>query len=116
MLERIEQPERWWCRSHWSRLVSRNRLEGQIGIGGNTAQFLANSTVSRAALISAFTTRTSMRSAARCPPFQAFLATLARPSGLTGPVACCHGFQVLISSDCLALRSVVQPLTMVCLQ
>ena len=50
------------------------------------------------------------------PPLNLFLLTRALPSGLRGPVDCSHGFQVRISSACLALRSGVQPLAMMSFQ
>jgi len=66
------------------------------------------STRSRPALTSAFTRRDSSRSISQCPPVQALRDALALPSGVLGPVACFHGFQVRISSACLRLRSGVQ--------
>jgi hypothetical protein len=73
-------------------------------------------TRSRPALTSAFTMRVSFRMVARCPPVQAFRDALAFPSGVRGPLACSHGFQVRISCACRALRSGVQPFSMVFLQ
>ena len=90
--------------------------------GYNTVPFGADhqrgmtSTKSRPALTSAFTMRVSSRSICRCPPFQAFLDAVALPSGVTGPVARVHGFQVPISSACRARRSGVQLLAMLHLQ
>ena len=74
------------------------------------------STRSRPALTSAFTRRDSSRSIFQCPPRQAFLDALALPSGVRGPVACCHGFQVRISAACRDLRSGVQLDAMLLLQ
>ena len=71
---------------------------------------------SRAARISAFTSRDSSRRAARCPPAQAFRDAVALPSGVRGPVACFHGVQVRISADCFALRFGVQAVAMLVLQ
>jgi hypothetical protein len=38
------------------------------------------------------------------------------PSGVRGPLACFHGFQVRISAACRALRSGVQVVAMLTLQ
>ena len=70
----------------------------------------------RISVSSAFSVLDSSRSCARCPPCQALRDTLALPSGVAGPVDCSHGFQRLMASACLRLRSKVQPLTMICLQ
>lgn len=51
-----------------------------------------------------------LRSSGRSPPFQAFLAALAFPSTLRGPVACSHGRQFWIACACRRRRSGVQPL------
>ena len=68
-------------------------------------------TRSRPALISAFTKRDSSRSFSQCPPLYAFLDVVALPSGVRGPVACCHGFQVRISAayKCCARASNSMP-------
>ena len=70
----------------------------------------------RACLSSSFTILDSSRSSARWPPVQALRLTRALPSCDLGPVDLAHGFHCLINSACRALRSNVQPLTMICLQ
>ena len=74
------------------------------------------STRSRAALTSAFTMRDNSRIFSQCPPVQALRDALALPSGVRGPLACFHGFQVRISAACRALRSGVQVVAMLMLQ
>ena len=74
------------------------------------------STRSRPALTSAFTRRDSSRSIFQVPPRQAFRLALALPSGVRGPVARVHGFQVRIRADCCARRSEVQVVAMLLLQ
>ena len=73
-------------------------------------------TSSRACLTCSLTILVSSRSCARWPPVQALRLTRSLPSGDLGPVDCFHGFHSLINSACLALRSNVHPLTMICLQ
>lgn len=74
------------------------------------------STSSRASRISAFTRRDNSRIFSQCPPDQALRDALALPSGVRGPLACFHGFQVRISAACRALRSGVQVVAMLMLQ
>ena len=52
----------------------------------------------------------------RLPPLKAFLATVALPSGVFGPVACCHGLHRCIACACFALRWSVHPLLIALLQ
>ena len=73
-------------------------------------------TNSRTCRISVSTILDSSRNCARWPPRQAFVATFFFPSIDFGPVACSHGFHRLIDSACLALRSGVQVVAMICLQ
>ena len=74
------------------------------------------STSSRACLTCSLTILVSSRSCARWPPVQALRLTRSLPSSDVGPVDLAHGFHCLINSACLALRSGVHPLTMICLQ
>lgn len=67
-----------------------------------------DATVSFARLISWLTIRVMSLICCRWLPFQAFLDTLDLPSSVFAPVDISQGFQVLMSSDCLALRSTVQ--------
>ena len=83
---------------------------------GKFRTYLLCATSSRAARTCSLTILVSSRSCARWPPFQALRETLSRPSGVVGPVDCSHGFQRLMASACLRLRSNVQPLTMISLQ
>ena len=61
---------------------------------------------SRNAPLSSFT---AFRNISQYPPLQALRATTALPSGLLGPVDCCHGFHCLIASLCCLRRSSVHP-------
>ena len=65
---------------------------------------------------SSFTILRMARSSNQCPPFQAFRAALALPSGLRGPVDRSHGFQRWINAACRALRSGAQGVGMLVLQ
>lgn len=56
------------------------------------------------------------RSNDRVPPLYAFRETAALPSTDFGPLDCSHGRHCLISADCRALRSGVQPFPMLLLQ
>ena len=70
----------------------------------------------RDARTSALTILESSRSCARWPPFQALRPTRDLPVGDFGPVDLAHGIHRLINSACLALRSGVQVVAMICLQ
>lgn len=66
-----------------------------------------DATVSLARLISWLTSLVTSLICWRWLPFQAFLDTVALPASVFAPVDFSQGFQVLISSACLALRSFV---------
>ena len=58
----------------------------------------------------------SSRICSRHPPLKAFCETVSLPSIVFGPVDFSHGCHCLISSDCRACRSGVQPFAIMCLQ
>ena len=65
---------------------------------------------SHCARIASFSSLMASRNFFHSPPAQALPDAAALPSGLFGPVDCCHGFHCLIASLCRLRRSGVHPL------
>lgn len=63
-----------------------------------------------------FMARDSSLNISRKPPLHAFIDTASLPFAVLGPVDLSQGFQRRIISDCLCLRSKLQPVAMGLLQ